>query len=195
MPGADVRNAAVLLRSLPSEAAAALLASLSPREVELLQAEMAGNVSTDEETGAFTAFAAASGVAHHPSTIEARPFDFLERVDRRCLVALLSEEHPQTCAVVLSQLPTESAVELLLNLPADVRPDVIERIATMGQVRCDVLHDVAQCSPIGWCACASSATSLSMAPSRPPTSSSRLIKPDSAPCTSRSRTSAASIAL
>jgi flagellar motor switch protein FliG len=144
--GADLRKAAVLLRSLPDDAAAQLLLALSVREVEVVQAAMAGtsNVTVDEQLSVLRDFAAATHVPRQATHQGQATFDFLERVDHKILLSLLSNESPQACALVISQSPTASAAELLLALPADLRPDIIERIATIGQVRCDVLHDVAQ---------------------------------------------------
>jgi flagellar motor switch protein FliG len=144
--GADLRKAAVLLRSLPDEAAAQLLLGLSVREVELVQAAMSGtgNITDDEQSTALKDFASATNVAPQTTHRGPAPFDFLDRVDHKILVSLFLDECPQTCALVISQLPTASAADLLLALPADIRPDIIERIATIGQIRCDVLHDVAE---------------------------------------------------
>ena len=47
-----------------------------------------------------------------------QPFGFVLGAERRQVVAVLAEEHPQTVALVMVQLPAGAAGELLGQLPA-----------------------------------------------------------------------------
>ena len=58
-------------------------------------------------------------------------FAFLSEVDAASLVACLEEERPQTIAVVLTQMSSARAADVLERLPADQRKDVIRRIASL----------------------------------------------------------------
>lgn len=58
-------------------------------------------------------------------------FAFLSHVDAASLVAALEEERPQTIAVVLAQMDSARAADILERLPADLRRQVIPRIASL----------------------------------------------------------------
>ena len=68
--------------------------------------------------------------------------DTLAEIDGRVIGRILSRESPQTCALVLSQLPYEQAAEVLLALPEDLRVDVIMRIARMEKISEDMLAEL-----------------------------------------------------
>ncbi len=68
--------------------------------------------------------------------------DTLAEIDGRVIGRILSRESPQTCALVLSQLPYEQAAEVLLALPEDLRVDVITRIARMEKISEDMLAEL-----------------------------------------------------
>lgn len=59
---------------------------------------------------------------------------FLHRIDVRQVGNLVSEEHPQTIAVVLAHLPAESAAQLLADMEETTRVDIVRRLATMGRI-------------------------------------------------------------
>jgi len=66
------------------------------------------------------------------SSLEARPFDFIRRADPVQVLNVLQYEHPQTAALVLSYLDPKRAAEVLGALPQEAHPDIIARIAKMG---------------------------------------------------------------
>ena len=72
----------------------------------------------------------------------ARPFEMLRSVDPQQLAQLLQTEHPQTIALVVSNLPTASAAAILQALPANVQHDVAQRIATMDATRPDTVAQI-----------------------------------------------------
>lgn len=59
----------------------------------------------------------------------------LKWMDATVVTKLLSNEHPQIIATVLSQLPREQAGDILNNLPAELHSDLVLRIT-----RLDTLH-------------------------------------------------------
>ena len=70
------------------------------------------------------------------------PFRELENVSPRILAQILRNEHPQTLGLILGHLNPEQAAELLTNLPAGVRPEVLMRLAKLEAVPEDMLMEV-----------------------------------------------------
>jgi len=54
----------------------------------------------------------------------------------------LRREHPQTIALILSQLSPPTSAALLERLPADTQTEVAHRIATLGRVSPEILEQV-----------------------------------------------------
>jgi flagellar motor switch protein FliG len=65
---------------------------------------------------------------------ESQPLAFLHRIDVRQVGNLVSEEHPQTIAVILAHLPPESSAQLLAEMEEETRVDIVRRLATMGRI-------------------------------------------------------------
>jgi len=75
-----------------------------------------------------------------------RPSKALEPVleaEPGVLARALAEEHPQTSALILLNLPPARAARVLSALPESVRSETVLRMATMRRVRGDLLGDVA----------------------------------------------------
>jgi flagellar motor switch protein FliG len=70
------------------------------------------------------------------------PFMFLQKAGAQNLLTFISEEHPQTIALVLAHLPSQLAAEVLSGLPSHKQLDVVTRIANMEQTSPDVIRDV-----------------------------------------------------
>jgi flagellar motor switch protein FliG len=169
-PG-GLHKAAILLMSLPEEDAAAVMMRLDPRQVEAVSVEIAKSesINTEEQNTIIQEFAEAnpgvvSGVGglalaknlveramgkNAGSTIDsvkqqiqAVPFGFLQKVDSQNLVTFISEEHPQTIALILSHVNSNHAAEIIKNLPADRQLSVIRRVATMGQTNPEIIKEV-----------------------------------------------------
>ena len=70
------------------------------------------------------------------------PFSFLQKTGAQNLLTFVSEEHPQTIALILSHLPSPLAAEVLSGLPTSKQIDVIRRVATMEQTNPEVISDV-----------------------------------------------------
>ena len=70
------------------------------------------------------------------------PLSDLAYVPADSLVNLIKGEHPQTIALILSNLPQEKAAEILGLLPEEIKADVGLRIVKIGQVQDDVLREL-----------------------------------------------------
>ncbi|MFZ1290309.1 MAG: flagellar motor switch protein FliG [Melioribacteraceae bacterium] len=69
-------------------------------------------------------------------------FDVLKKADSTQLVNFLNKEHPQTIALILSHLNPDQTAEALIELPEDIRTDVIYRIATLGKISPQTLTQI-----------------------------------------------------
>ncbi len=78
--------------------------------------------------------------------VPARPplvaVDSISELEARQLYNLLSEEQPQTIALVLSYLSPDRAAELTALFPAPKRDAVIERLATLAPIPVEVVEKV-----------------------------------------------------
>ncbi len=66
--------------------------------------------------------------------LEVKGFNVLQNVDTNQLLAFLQKEHPQTIALVLSQLNPIMAANVLTELPPNSQVDVMYRLAQMERV-------------------------------------------------------------
>ena len=76
------------------------------------------------------------------SVIEMRPFEFLRRTPAEQLVTFLRNESPQTVALVVANLHTTLASQVLANLPTVEQAEIAVRIARMGETTPDVVKQV-----------------------------------------------------
>jgi flagellar motor switch protein FliG len=76
------------------------------------------------------------------SEASAGAFQKLTNVDGQQLVNLIQGEHPQTISLILGQLKAKQAASVLVALPAEVQPDVISRMATMGQSSPEMVAEI-----------------------------------------------------
>jgi flagellar motor switch protein FliG len=74
---------------------------------------------------------------------EAASFDALQKADPQQLAKFIHNEHPQTIALVLSHLTPSQAAALLASLPAGLRADVAQRMASLDQISPDIIHKIA----------------------------------------------------
>ena len=66
------------------------------------------------------------------SAPQIRPFDFIRRADSTQILNVISNEHPQTIALVLSYSLPKQAADVLAELPVERQTDIVRRIANMG---------------------------------------------------------------
>jgi len=58
------------------------------------------------------------------------------------VAAVLRSEHPQTIALILSQIPAEHGAEVIHHLPEDLRPEVLLRLADLGTVTTEIVGEL-----------------------------------------------------
>ncbi len=167
-----VEKAAVLLMSMPPDVAAKILKELSEEEIQkifLTAARLKDLSASDIEEAVKEFLEDYSYVATQYSNLEtlldqlqgvlppevydrirsligtagvAEGLEQLEKIDTRVLAGLIKNEHPQTIAVLLSQLTPRKASEVLQWLPENVRFEVVKRIATLENVSPQFLREL-----------------------------------------------------
>jgi flagellar motor switch protein FliG len=70
------------------------------------------------------------------------PFQFLHRADPRQVLTFVSDEHPQTIAVVLAHMVATRAAMVLGALPPALQADVAHRVAVMERTSPDIIRGV-----------------------------------------------------
>jgi len=164
---ANLRKAAVLLRSLDGDTAALMLGRLSREEADAIRnamrtlgapdADQQANViaelrrekrpessagSGDVELSLSSSFkgeSRADSYSAHSAASQFKRFEFLESASVSALVRYLSREHAQTIAVVLSHLAPERAANILAGLLPKIQADTIERLSALGETDPDAL--------------------------------------------------------
>lgn len=71
-------------------------------------------------------------------------FEFLARVEPKQLAKFISNEHPQTIALVLAHLDPSHAAESLAELPDDLKAEVTIRIANLQDISPSVVKTLAK---------------------------------------------------
>ena len=76
------------------------------------------------------------------ATIERRPFEFLRRTPPEQIHVFLRNEAPQTIALVIANLHTTLAAQVLSCLEPEEQADVARRVAKMAETRPEVVSQV-----------------------------------------------------
>ena len=71
-----------------------------------------------------------------------KPIEILDWMDARSVAELISDEHPQIMALIISYLEPGVAADVLTLLPEETQSDIIHRIATLETVQPDALKDL-----------------------------------------------------
>ena len=74
---------------------------------------------------------------------DATSFDAIQKADPQQLAKFIHNEHPQTIALVLSHLNYSQAAALLTSLPAAMRADVSQRMASLDQISPEIILKIA----------------------------------------------------
>ena len=166
------QKAAILLISLGPERAAEVFRHLREEEIEALSLEMAKSArsrptcpstcstswprscrrttrsrpaasSTPARCSSAVGSERAAEIVGRLSTvIERRPFEFLRRTPAEQIVTFLRDESPQTIALVVANLHTTLAAQVLSCLPEEQQADIALRIARMGETPPDVVREI-----------------------------------------------------
>lgn len=76
------------------------------------------------------------------SFLRVTPFDFLKHTDAKQLLSFIQNEHPQTIALILAYVPSDTAAGVLAGLPPEMQTDVARRIANMDRSNPEVIREV-----------------------------------------------------
>src|SRR3954469_18909347 len=76
------------------------------------------------------------------ATIERRPFEFLRRTPAEQIGVFLRNEAPQTTALIVANLHTSLAAQVLAELEPEEQADVARRVARMGETRPEVISHI-----------------------------------------------------
>lgn len=76
------------------------------------------------------------------ATQQYRPFSIARKADAHQLLNIISNEHPQTIALVLCYLQADKAGQILSSLPEDVQAEVALRIASMSNTSPAVVKEI-----------------------------------------------------
>lgn len=68
--------------------------------------------------------------------------DILANLDAKTIANFLSQEHPQTIAVILAKLRAKQTSEIVSMLPQELQAEVVLRIADVDQVSPEILADI-----------------------------------------------------
>ncbi len=68
--------------------------------------------------------------------------DILSNMDSKSIANFLSQEHPQTIAVVLAKLKSKQTSEIISLLPQELQAEVVLRIADVEQVSPEILKEI-----------------------------------------------------
>lgn len=74
--------------------------------------------------------------------LQSKAFEFIRKADYKKIMAVVSNEHPQTIALVLSYARSDQASAIIAELPKDLQIDVVERIARMESASPDIIRIV-----------------------------------------------------
>jgi flagellar motor switch protein FliG len=74
--------------------------------------------------------------------LQVRHFDFLNKVDSSQIINIITSEHPQTIALILSYMRPLQAAEIMSNLPSEAQADVARRIAIMEGTSPEIIKSV-----------------------------------------------------
>ena len=164
-----IRKAAILITSLDQKTADQLLEQMSPEQAQIVRnaALDLGDLSSDESSEVIAEFLQRnpeqSGVEldqsladklveaselvdidHPPVQEQQPPFVFLHDAENETLTELLRWEHPQTIAVVLSHLPPNQGMEVLVHFPDQLQSQILQRMVSLEQTNPKVVRNVEQ---------------------------------------------------
>lgn len=73
---------------------------------------------------------------------EVKGFKLLKGVNAKDMLNFLQKEHPQTIALILANMDTQQAAEILSSLQMDLQAEVAYRLATMGKTSPELLEEI-----------------------------------------------------
>ena len=168
----STQKCAILMMLLGEDEASEILKNLGPKEVQQLGKEMYNVQGLDQETvnrvldvlaiiktqtdlgmgstnyirnvmtKALGENKAQSVLGRITPTESDKPIEILDWMDARSVAELISDEHPQIMALIISYLEPGVAADVLTLLPEETQSDIIHRIATLETVQPDALSEL-----------------------------------------------------
>lgn len=129
VPEEDV---AVVLQEFSDQAAKGM--GLSVEGKEYIQSVLTKALGKDKATRVLETLSAA----------EEGGLESLKWMDPKAIATMIRGEHPQTIALILSNLDTDQSGQIVRQLPANIRSDVMLRMATMDEIPPGVLKEVSE---------------------------------------------------
>lgn len=75
-------------------------------------------------------------------TQQYRPFSIARKADAHQLLNVISNEHPQTIALIMCYMQADKAAQIMAALPLDLQSEVSYRIATMSNISPMVIKEI-----------------------------------------------------
>jgi len=75
--------------------------------------------------------------------MDTEDFTALQKADPQQLAKFVMKEHPQTIALIVSQLSPTQAAALLMSLPSELRSEVTMRMANLDQISPEIIAKIA----------------------------------------------------
>ena len=85
---------------------------------------------------------AAEVMARLSASMVEMPFEFLRRVEPKLLLSYLTDEHPQTIALVIAYMPADQAAIVLSGLLPETQAEVAHRLAVMDRTSPEIVKQV-----------------------------------------------------
>lgn len=76
------------------------------------------------------------------SSLQVRPFDFIQKTESEQILNFIGSEHPQIIALIISYLPSDKAGEIMSQLPEEKQVDIAKRVATMERTSPEMIREV-----------------------------------------------------
>jgi flagellar motor switch protein FliG len=76
------------------------------------------------------------------SSLQVKPFDFIQRTEPSQILNFISGEHPQTIALIISYLPPDKAGMIISELPPERQAEIAKRIALMDRTSPEMIREV-----------------------------------------------------
>ena len=121
-----------------------ILADLTAQSAALLQVGQGGHEVAARLLRERLGDSRAEEVLHQFDQVnDNNPLAFLNRLEVPQLTRLIADEHPQTIAVILTQLRPDTSAQVLAVMDDTARADIVFRIATMNRVNPAVMQHLA----------------------------------------------------
>jgi flagellar motor switch protein FliG len=148
---------AILLQSAGGEESQKILNRLSSSERELVKKHLSqmGMISPDVVEKVAKEFTEMAGPVKPPQIKDASMsmeevgssaissnLELLQSLETDRLIQLIKDEHPQTIAIIIVHLKTETASKILSGLPDEIKADVAFRIANLDRVETGMIKEI-----------------------------------------------------